>query len=182
MKLRAAAALLLPLALALTVHASSSDSDADSAQKPTLLDETLGFLHLKHHPKPATGPAVQTHQKSEVQLALAPEQISLSRDHEIQATVTLYNRSKKYIDLNFPTSQRIEILVIDSTGKVVNTWSDDQSFTNDPASITVNPQERLQYVATVATREMSAGQPYIVQASFPNYPALKVEQKVIPRP
>jgi hypothetical protein len=138
------------------------------------------FLHLKHSPKAAGGAAPVLHHGIQVQLDISPQPISLSNDHEVQATVSLYNRTKKSVDLNFPTSQRIEILVIDSTGKVVNTWSEDQSFTNDPSSITVNPQERLQYNASVATREMSAGQLYTIQASFPSYPDLKFEQKVIP--
>jgi hypothetical protein len=179
MKLTAVAALVLPLVLVFSARASSSD--ADSTPKPTLMGETLQFLHLKHSPKPAGGPAEELHHGLQVQLDVSPQPISLSNNREIQATVSVYNRTKKYVDLNFPTSQRIEILVIDSAGKVVNTWSEDQSFTNDPASITVNPQERLQYVATVATREMSAGQPYTIQASFPSYPDLKVEKKVIPQ-
>jgi hypothetical protein len=178
MKLRAVAAMACSLVFASCVYAND---DADSTSKPTLMGETLQFLHLKHSPKPAGAPAPPLHHGLQMQLDIAPSPFSLSNDREIQATVTLYNRTKKYVDLNFPTSQRIEILVIDSTGKVVNTWSEDQSFTDDPASITVNPQERLQYNATVATREMNPGQPYIIQASFPSYPDLKVEQKVIPQ-
>jgi hypothetical protein len=175
MKLRVA--LACSLLFAFSVYAND---DADSTPKPTLLGETLQFLHLKHSPKAASSPAPALHHGLQIQLDIAPSPISLSNDREIQATVTLYNRTKKYVDLNFPTTQRIEILVIDSSGKVVNTWSEDQSFTDDPASITVNPQERLQYNATVATREMNPGQPYIIQASFPSYPDLKAEQSVIP--
>jgi hypothetical protein len=62
----------------------------------------------------------------------------------------------------------------------VNTWSEDQSFTNDPAAVTVNPGERLEYSVSVATREMSAGQAYTVEASFPNYPEFKIQEKVTP--
>ena len=99
----------------------------------------------------------------------------------VTVTVTVANESsKKYVHLNFPTSQRIEVLVQDSTGKVVNTWSEDQSFTNDPAAVTVNPGERLEYAVSVATREMTAGQPYLIEASFPNYAELKVQQQVVP--
>jgi len=36
-------------------------------------------------------------------------------------------------------------------------------------------------VASVATREMNAGQRYTIEASFPNYPDLKIQQQVIPR-
>jgi len=176
MKLRAVAALLLPLAITFSVHASS---DAEATPTPSLLDHTLLILHLKHPPKPKNAP--QMHHQIELKLDLTPPTISLSQVHEVQVSLSLFNRSKKYVDLNFPTSQRIEILILDASGKVVNTWSEDQSFTNDPASVTVNPNERLQYNASVATREMNAGQPYIIQASFPNYPDLKIEQRVIPQ-
>jgi hypothetical protein len=176
MKLRAVAALVLPLAFAFSVHASS---DAEATPTPTLLDHTLQILHLKHAPGPKNAP--QMHHQIELKLDFTPPTISLSQVHEVQATLSLFNRSKKYVDLNFPTSQRIEVLVLDAGGKVVNTWSEDQSFTNDPASVTVNPGERLQYTANVATREMAAGQPYIIQAFFPSYPDLKIEQKVIPQ-
>ena len=175
--MKLSAVLALSLVFAFSAYAND---DSSSTPRPTLLGETLQFLHLKHSPRQADAPAPVLHNGLQVQLDIAPMPISLSNDREVQATVTLYNRSKKYVDLNFPTTQRIEILVIDSAGKVVNTWSEDQSFTDDPASVTVNPQERLQYNATVATREMNPGQQYIIQASFPSYPDLKTEQKVIP--
>jgi hypothetical protein len=177
-KLSAIAALVLPLACPFSAIASD---DASPTPKPTLLNESLQFLHIKHAPKAANGPSTELHHGLQVQLDITPLPFSLSKDREVQATVTLFNRTRKYVDLNFPTSQRIEIVVIDPGGKVVNTWSEDQSFTSDPASITVNPQERLQYTANVATREMSAGQPYTIEASFPSYPDLKVDQKVIPQ-
>ena len=176
MKLRAAAALLLPLAFSLTVHASS---DADATPAPSLMDKTLQILHLKHASHPRDTPNL--HHGIQLAIAVDPESIDLSQNREVQVTISLYNRSKQFLDLDFPTSQRIEVLVRDGSGKVVNTWSEDQSFTNDPATVNVNPGERLQYVASVATREMNAGQRYTIEASFPNYPDLKIQQQVIPR-
>jgi len=177
MKLRAAVALVVPFIFAFSVHASSSGPEATPT--PTLLDQTLTILHLKHSPRPKT--RAQIHHDMELNLAVDPIPVKLSENREVKVTVTLFNRSsKKYIHLNFPTSQRIEILVKDSSGKVVNTWSEDQSFTNDPAAVTVNPGERLEYAVSVATREMTAGQPYLIEASFPNYAELKVQQQVVP--
>lgn len=176
MKLRAAAALLLPLLFPFSLHASSG---SEATPTPGIMEKTLELLHLKHSPHPKNPP--QMHHQIEIDLGIIPSAIKLSQDREIRVTVSLYNRSKKYVDLNFPTSQRIEILVRDALGKVVNTWSEDQSFTNDPAAMTVNPGERLEYTALVATREMSAGRPYAIEASFPSYPELKVRQQVIPQ-
>jgi hypothetical protein len=181
MKLRAAAALLIPLFFAFSAHAFSG---ADATPTPGFLnrtmDETLQILHLKHAAHRV--PPANIHHDIELKLDISPSDFSLSDTRQVQATVDLFNRSKKnYVHLDFPTSQRIEILVRDSSGKVVNTWSEDQSFTADPATITVNPGERLEYTASVATREMSPGQPYSIEVSFPNYPELKIEQRVSPR-
>jgi hypothetical protein len=177
MKFRALSALLLSLALAFSAHASS---DAKATPTPGLMTKTLQFLHLKHGPR-TTNPA-NVHGDIELKIAIDPADIMLSTTRQVQVTVSLYNRSKKdFVHLDFPTSQRIEVLTLDSTGKVLNTWSEDQSFTNDPATITVNPGERAEYNASVATREMAAGQPYIIQVTFPNYPDLKIEQRVVPR-
>ena len=179
MKLRAVA-LLIPLVFALSAHQALADQEAGPT--PGLmnrtLDGTLRILHLKHtdHPRPP----IEMHHRVELKLDLAPTPIKLSENREVKVTLSLFNRSKKFVHFDFPTSQRIEILVRDGSGKVVNTWSEDQSFTNDPASVTVNPGERLEYAASVATREMTAGQPYVIEASFPNYADLKVQQRVIP--
>ena len=177
MKLRAAEVLVLALVIGFFVHAAPGQ---EASPTPGLMDKTLEILHLKHAPKPRNPP--QIHHDIELKLDIAPTPIDLSKDREIQVTVSVFNRSKKgFVHLDFPTSQRIEILVRDASGKVVNTWSEDQSFTDDPASVTINPGERLQYNASVATREMTAGAPYTIEASFPSDAELKIQQQVIPR-
>jgi hypothetical protein len=180
MKLRAVAVPLVSLAFAISARASS---DADATPAPSLVTRTLQILHLEHSPRAANPEApANVHGDVELKLGVNPPDFQLSNTRQVQVTVSLINRSKKnFVHLDFPTSQRIEILVLDSSGKVVNTWSEDQSFTNDPATLTVNPGERLEYNASVATREMTAGLPYIIQVSFPNYPDLKIEQRVIPQ-
>jgi hypothetical protein len=175
MKLRAAAVFLVPLAFAFSVHASSN---AEATPTPSLMDRTLEFLQLKHAPKTRTAP--QVHHQLELKLDIAPTPPKLSENRVLKVTVSVFNRSKKFVHLDFPTSQRIEVVVRDGTGKVVNTWSEDQSFSKDPAAVTVNPGERLEYSASVATREMTAGQPYVIEASFPNYAELKIQQQVTP--
>jgi hypothetical protein len=180
MKLKAVCAFVLLFVFAISAEASSSGPSATPT--PSLLDQMLMKVHLKHTGTPsAKGAKVQKHHEMELNLGVDPTPFKLSENREVKVTVTLFNRSsKKYVHLNFPTSQRIEILVRDASGKVVNTWSEDQSFANDPASVTVNPGERLEYTVSVATREMTAGEGYTIEASFPSYPELKVEQKVVP--
>jgi hypothetical protein len=175
MKLRFAAVLPVLLAMTLSLHASQ---DADATPTPSLMSKTLEILHLKRTAKPKT--ARETHSGVEVKLAIDPIPVKLSTTREIKVTVSLINWTKGYVHYDFPTSQRIEILVRDSSGKVINIWSEDQSFTNDPATVTVNPGERLEYTASVPTREMAEGQTYAVEASFPSYPNLKGQEQVVP--
>jgi hypothetical protein len=92
----------------------------------------------------------------------------------------LKNRSKKFVQMQFPTSQRIEVLVRTTDGKLVEQWSQDQSFANEPTLVVINPRERLEYTASVATRDMTAGRTYIVEAFFPNYEPLRVQKAVTP--
>ena len=177
MKLKAVCAFVLLFVFAISAEASSSGPSATPT--PSLLDQMLTKVHLKHTGAPKAKGRI--HHEMELTLGVNPTPFKLSENREVKVTVTLFNRSsKKYAHLNFPTSQRIEILVRDASGKVVNTWSEDQSFANDPASVTVNPGERLEYTVSVATREMTAGEGYTIEASFPSYPELKVEQKVVP--
>jgi hypothetical protein len=181
MKLRAAAVPLLWIALAArtTTASTSSPAGPDATPKQTLLDQTLHFLHIEHSQAPKG--VTRTAGDLELKLDFKPNLVELSKDREVKVTVTLFNRStKKEVNLNFPTSQRIEVLVRNAAGKVVNTWSEDQSFTNDPAAVTVNPGERLEYSALVPTREMVAGQPFVIEVSFPSYPNLKIQRQLTP--
>ena len=179
MNLRAVAVLVIPILVGFCAYASSPNPGATPT--PTLLDQTLTVLHLKHTPKPANSAnAAKVRHGMELTLTVDPTPFKLAETRQVKVTATLANRSKNFVHLNFPTTQRIEVLVKDAGGKVVNTWSEDQSFTNDPASVTINPGERLEYTVSVATREMTAGQTYTIEVSFPSYPDLIIQKKVTP--
>ena len=83
--------------------------------------------------------------------------------------------------LEFPTTQRIDVIVRNQAAKIVAQWSEDQSFSNDPGYVTVNPGERIEYNALVATRDMAAGQTYIVEGFFPNFTQLKIQKSIVPQ-
>ena len=82
--------------------------------------------------------------------------------------------------LDFPTSQRIEVLVKNAAGKTVEQWSEDHAFTNELSVETINPGERLEYSANISTRDMAAGQSYTIEAFFPNYDALRTTKAIVP--
>ncbi len=103
-------------------------------------------------------------------LKVDPATFSLDDRREITVTFTVENRTNKLVKLDFPTSQRIEILVRDSSGKVIEKWSDDRAFQDVSGVVMINPGEHIQYEEKIATRDMQPGQTYIVEASMANNP------------
>jgi hypothetical protein len=116
----------------------------------------------------------------EMKMIVDPAAPNLGEDKHLTVTLRLQNKGKKLAQLDFPTTQRIEVLVKNSTGKIVEQWSEDQAFQNEPSLVTINPGERLEYVATVSTRDFAAGQEYTVEGFFPNYDMLRSSVKVVP--
>jgi hypothetical protein len=115
-------------------------------------------------------------------ISIDPMPLKLSDVRTMKVTLQLANHGKKLMQLDFPTTQRIEVLVKDSTGKRVEQWSEDQAFQNDPTLVTINPSERVEYTANVSTRDLKAGQAYSIEAFFPNYDQLHVTKSITPLP
>ena len=115
-------------------------------------------------------------------ISIDPTPLQLSEVRTMKVTLRVTNHGKKLTQLDFPTSQRIEVLVKDATGKRIEQWSEDQAFQNEPSVVTINPAERLEYNASVATRELKAGQAYTVEAFFPNYDQLRASKQITPLP
>lgn len=115
-------------------------------------------------------------------IAIDPLPLKLSEVRSFRVTLQLANKGKKLAQLDFPTTQRIEVLVKDGAGKTIEQWSEDQAFQNEPTLVAINPSERLEYTATVATRDLAAGQTYTVEAFFPNFDQLRASKQVIPLP
>ena len=107
-----------------------------------------------------------------------PESVKLSDNRQLKVTLTLTNRGNKMVQLDFPTSQRVEVLLKSKAGKTVEQWSQDQAFTSEPTLVTINPRERLEYSVNVATRDMVPGETYTVEGFFPNFDALRKSHQV----
>jgi len=116
----------------------------------------------------------------EVQMTLSPEPVNLSETRQIQATISLTNKSKKLVQLEFPTTQRIEVVVTNSQGKSVAQWSEDQTFNNEPGYVAINPGEHVEYNASVPTRDMVAGQLFTIEGFLPKYPQLRSHRMITP--
>lgn len=113
-------------------------------------------------------------------LKLSPQPLKLSEANRLKVTVTLINYGRKLVPLEFPTSQRIEVLIKDSTGKTIEQWSQDQAFANEPTVVTINGGERAEYSVEVATRDLSAGQSYTIEGFLPAYNTLRATQTLVP--
>src|SRR5260370_40097569 len=87
-------------------------------------------------------------------LQITPQTVKLSEVRQLSVKVTLANLSKRPVSLDFPTTQRIEIYLMDSAGEILAKWSDNHAILEKPATILINPQERVEYSETIATRDL----------------------------
>jgi len=115
-------------------------------------------------------------------LELSPQPIKLSEVRQMDVTVTLTNKSKRPVTLEFPDSQRIEIYLRNSAEEILATWSDNHAFTEVVGSVLINPQERIDYADTIATRELTPNKVFIAEVFFPHYPELRIRQKFLTAP
>jgi len=113
-------------------------------------------------------------------MQLEPARIRLQDTRVIEVTVTVTNKGRTPVHLEFPTSQRIEVLVKNAGGKILSRWSDDQPIAKEPSVLLINPRERLEYSARISTREMTAGGRFEIEAYFPGYEQMRVGRTVVP--
>ncbi len=150
---------------------------------PGLLTRMWEKFHPAEKPAAAGTTAAVERQvgKSRVQLSMSvdPQPVKLSESRTLKVTLHVFNHEKKLVQLEFPTTQRIEVLVKDKVGKLVEQWSEDRTFANDPGMVSINPGEHLEYSATISTRDLVAGQTYTVEALFPNYESLRLQHDVV---
>lgn len=166
------------LALGLITLTACAQDEQQPGFMRRALNSSMGvvkkpFATLGRHEAPLT-------RELQMEMALSPEQTKLSETRQIQATLSLTNRSKKLVQLEFPSTQRIEVVVRNSKGKAVVQWSEDETFTNDPSFVAINPGEHVEYTASLATRDLAAGQLYTIEGFFPKYPQLRAHRLVTP--
>lgn len=114
-----------------------------------------------------------------VEMQIAPQPVKLSETRQLEVRVTLSNRGKRAIELNFPTDQRIEIYLRNSAETILTKWSENHAITEKQETILINPDEHLEYVQTIATRELTPDKVFIVEVFFPAYPELRARQKFL---
>jgi len=118
----------------------------------------------------------------EMQVQLSPQPLKLSETRQMEVKVILTNRGKHPVELNFPTDQRIEIYLRNSAEAILTKWSDNHAVTEKQETILINPDEHVEYVQPIATRELTPDKVFIVEVFFPNYPELRIRQKFLTQP
>jgi len=104
----------------------------------------------------------------------------LEERREITASLSVTNHGNSLLALEFSTQQRFDFVVRDSMGTVIERWSDDRSFAQEQGVIMVNPGERIEYSATLATREMKAGQIYTLEGTVAGHPDFTHQLEIMP--
>jgi intracellular proteinase inhibitor BsuPI len=117
-----------------------------------------------------------------VDLQITPQTIKLSEVRQLGVRLTLANISKRPVTLDFPTNQRIEIYLMNSEGNILTKWSENHAIAEKPATILINPQERIEYNESIATRDLTPNKVFISEVFFPQYPELRVRQKFLAVP
>jgi len=165
------------LILAVPMALLAAEEVPPAAPKPSLW---YRLLHPFGGGKPKEPKGTKTNFKQlEIGLLVDPNPVKVSENRMLKVTLTLTNRGGKLAQLEFPTSQRVEVLLKAKDGKTVEQWSEDQAFTNDPTLVAINPGERLEYSVNVATRDMTAGETYTVEGFFPNFEALRKSVPIV---
>ena len=163
------------------MHPFGSGKPKPDVTPAPVAEKKPGIMNRVLHPfGGGKGAAGRNNGQLVVELKLSPLPLKLSDANRLKVTLTLINSGKKLAPLEFPTSQRIEVLIKNNVGKTIEKWSDDQPFTSEPTVVAINPGERAEYSVEVATREMSAGQSYTVEGFFPSYNTLRAEKTIVP--
>ncbi len=121
-------------------------------------------------------------EKTTQNIAVDPSEFSLSERRELDTTYAVRNNTKKIMRLDFNTTQRIDILTSDASGKVIEKWSEDRAFQLQEGIVIINPKERIEYSEKVATREMKPSETYTIKADVVGYPDYTATTTVAPSP
>jgi len=115
-------------------------------------------------------------------ITLSPASLSLSQNSEMDVTLKISNARKQELEILYPDNQRLEILTKDSSGTIINRWSQDHSFEHTAGFVAVNPKEFISYTEKIATTGMKAGETYTIEVSLANQQGFVASTKVTPEP
>ena len=171
-------------ALAVLTFAISANLFAQSTTTRSQPEKRTFLSRLLH---PFSSPRLPDYRDTRLrglvmEIVLSPEPVKLSEVRQLSVKATLTNRSKRTIELDFPTEQRIEILLRNSIGTELTKWSDNHAFADTAGTVVINPQEHIEYDETIATRDLAPNKVFIAEVFFPRFPELRIRQKFMTAP
>jgi hypothetical protein len=96
----------------------------------------------------------------------------------VKIKFSIHNHGKKTYTLSFPTAQRWDFRIVNSTGGVVYTYTDDHEFVQVVGTSMVNHDDKLCYTENVDFDDMTLPLVpgiYTVQAVMANYPEMNAQ-------
>jgi hypothetical protein len=180
---RSVAFLILTVAIATAIDALGQESVPDPIASST--PQKRSWMSRMLHP--FSSASVPTYKNPKlrglvVDLQVSPQTVKLSETRQLAIKLTLTNRSKRAIELDFQTDQRIEIYLMNSAEVVLTKWSDNHAVTEKPGTVLINPQEHIEYNETIATRDLTPNKVFIAEVFLPKYPELRARQKFLTAP
>jgi len=115
-------------------------------------------------------------------LQVSPQPVRLSEIRQMEVKLTVTNKGSHIVTLDFPTDQRIEIQLLNSSDSVLTKWSENHAIKEKVGTVLINPGEHVEYKENIATRDLTPGRVFTAEAFFPQYPELKIRQKFLTEP
>jgi Intracellular proteinase inhibitor len=117
-----------------------------------------------------------------LELLVTPEMVKLSEVRQLQVKLIVTNESNRPVTLEFPTDQRIEIYLRNSAETILTKWTDNHAINDVAGTVLINPHEHVEYNETIATRELTSNKVYAIEVFLPQYPELRIRQKIMTAP
>jgi hypothetical protein len=120
----------------------------------------------------------------DAKVVISPNPLSLKQvlvvgpNPSVKITFSVHNHAKKTYTLSFPTAQRWDFRIVNSSGGVVYTYTDDHEFVQVVGTSMVNEDDKLSYSESVDFADMSiplTPGTYTVQAVLANYPEMAAQ-------
>ena len=111
--------------------------------------------------------------------------LAVGPNPSVKISFSVHNHAKKTYTLSFPTTQRWDFRIVNATGTVVYTYTDDHEFLPTTGTSMVNNDDKLVYTESVDFNDMSVPLTpgtYTVQAILANYPEMTAQTQFTVQP
>lgn len=173
--------------------ASALDINPSKDNQPPSFWDTSGnhFSIFNGDPKRIQRANAVDPKSFDTKLEVSPNPLSLKvilavgPNPSVKISFSVHNHAKRTYTLSFPTTQRWDFRIVNATGTVVYTYTDDHEFLPTTGTSMVNNDDKLVYSESVDFNDMSAPLlpgAYTVQAILANYPEMTAQTQFMVQP